>query len=58
LADTEALFEIFASAWRGSPRALSEAFTTFCDALLTKYGYSPSEVCVLHPRRQQEGAAN
>jgi hypothetical protein len=52
LADTEALFRIFASAWRGSPRALSEAFTTFCEALLTKNGYSQAKVKGFYSGRQ------
>lgn len=34
LVDTEDLFNVFASGWRDSPRALAEAFTAFCEAML------------------------
>lgn len=56
LADTEALFEIFASAWQGSPRALAEAFTSYREALLTENGYSRSEVRDFYPCRQPNAA--
>lgn len=52
LADTEALFGIFAACWRGSPRALAEAFTNYREALLAEYGNDRSEVRDFYPRRQ------
>ena len=58
LADTAALFDVFASAWHGSPRALTEAFNGYREALLVQNGFSQSEAQDLFARRQQEGAAN
>jgi hypothetical protein len=52
LADTEVLFELFASAWRGSPRGLAEAFASYREALLAVNGYSHSEIRDFYPRRQ------
>jgi hypothetical protein len=48
--DTQALFEIFSSAWRGPQRGLSEAFDCYCEALLVESGFSHSEVREFYPR--------
>jgi hypothetical protein len=51
LTDSQALFEIFASTWRGPQRGLSEAFDCYCEALLVESGLSHSEVRAFYPRR-------
>jgi hypothetical protein len=47
--DTQALFEIFSSGWRGPQRGLSEAFDCYCEALLVESGFSRSEVREFYP---------
>jgi hypothetical protein len=52
LADTRTLLELFAPAWRGPQRGLSEAFDCYCEALLAENGYSHSEVREVYPPRK------
>ena len=52
LADTEALFLLFATTWQGHPRGLTEAFESYREALLTENGYSHSEVREVYPSRK------